>query len=79
MDEKIVIEYSISQKSFHRCSLTEMIARNLGNLINRVQTDYLPVMVFDNIENCDGWLEKNGENLKNYYMYKSYNDEMIVL
>lgn len=79
MEEKVIIEYSISQKSFHRTTITEMIAKNLGQLICRIQTDYLPIMVFDNNDNCDKWLKINGDKLKDYSMYESFTGELVVI
>lgn len=79
MKDKIIIEYSISQKAFHRSTISEMLGRNLGHVISRIQTDYVPVMIFDNIENCDKWLEINGYKLKDYSMYKSLEGETKII
>lgn len=43
--EKYVIEYSVLQKAFHIHTMTEMLEKNLMNVMAEKETDYIPIMI----------------------------------
>lgn len=79
MKDKIVLEFSLSQKAFHRHGLLEMLKNNIANCIDRKQTDYMPIAIFDNLDQCDEWIRDKENDIKNYGMFKSFKGELIVL
>lgn len=50
MKNKFVVEYSLSQDAFHVQSVMEMIKRNINTTLNGQKMDYLPIGIFDTIE-----------------------------
>ena len=51
--DRIVVEYSLKQKAFHKQTFQEMLDRNLRNVLNGRHTDYLPIAIFDDTEEAD--------------------------
>ena len=74
-----MLEYSLSQKSFHRQGFLEMLKNNITNCLERKQTDYMPIAIFENIEDCDEWIKENEGYIKNYGIFKSFKGETIVI
>ena len=55
-----------------------MITNNFNNSIKRIQTDYIPVAIFQTHEEADAFMEKCEEAFKDYTMYKNTNGETVV-
>lgn len=53
----IVVEYSLSQRAFHKLSLEEMVVKNITNALKGVQTDYIPIGIFEKEKTADGFIE----------------------
>lgn len=79
MHNYITLEFSLSQKAFHRSNLIDLAANNASNCWNRKQTDYVLIGVFETEKECDEWKIKHENTLKDYSMFKSFNGEVIVL
>jgi len=77
-DELIVVEFSLSQKCFHKQTLWEMVKTNQENMMRRKQTDYIPVAVFRTNEQADEFILKTKEVIKDYSMYKNIEGETVV-
>lgn len=75
----IVVEFSLSQKSFHKTRLNDMLERNLDNAMRRIQTDYLPVVYCATEELADKFIKGAYDMFKDYQMYKNTNGEMVVI
>ena len=58
MRNYIVVEYSKSQKAFHKQSLFTSVKQNQKNLLSGWNSDYLIVGVFNNHDEADDWLKK---------------------
>lgn len=56
----IVLEFSVSQQAFHAQTVKEMFERNIKNCLLGRKTDYVPIVVFENRDYCDKWIEENG-------------------
>ncbi len=65
----VIIEFSLSQKAFHRTTPAEMIKNNFNMAMERKQTDYLPIGVFDTDEEADNFVDLVGNSIKDYKMY----------
>lgn len=74
----IILEFSLSQRSFHKTTISEMITINFNNAIQRKQTDYLPIAIFNSESEVDTFLERYSEHFKDYSMYKNTNGETVV-
>jgi len=46
MEDSFVIEWSASQKAFHLHKASEMLERNLSNLISSRNSDFVPILSF---------------------------------
>lgn len=77
-NELIVVEFSLSQKCFHKQTGYEMVKTNQENMIRRNQTDYLPIAVFSTNEQADEFISKTKDKVKDYSMYKNTAGETIV-
>lgn len=75
----VVIEFSLSQRSFNRTTVSEMIKNNFNNSIERKQTDYLPIGIFDTDKEADNFIETIGEAFKNYSMFNSCTTGQIIV
>lgn len=53
IEDLIVLEYSPSQKAFHRTTVVEMLKSNIEALAMGKANDYRPVAVFDNEDEYD--------------------------
>lgn len=47
----IVVEFSLSQKVFHKISIEEMLVKNISSSLQKIKTDFIPVAVFQSDEN----------------------------
>ncbi len=74
----IVVEFSLAQKAFHVQTMKEMIVNNLMNVLQRKQTDYVPIAYFESRDQADKFIEENNDKIKDYTLYKSLNGEMLV-
>lgn len=77
-DELFVVEFSLSQRCFHKHTITQMIKTNQENMMKRRQTDYIPVGVFKSNEEADMFISKTKEVIKDYTMYTSIGGRTIV-
>lgn len=50
----IFIEYSKSQKAFHKITLDTMLSNNLHNTFKEIETDYLPIANANDHDEADG-------------------------
>lgn len=50
MKNKFVVEYSLSQDSFHVQSVMDMIKKNINTTLNGQKMDFLPIGIFDTNE-----------------------------
>lgn len=75
---KIVVEFSLSQKCFHRYTVDEMLFQNQRNMMQRKQTDFLPIAIFETIELADEFIELTRDMIKDYPLYESFNGSFIV-
>lgn len=74
----VIVEFSLAQKAFHVQTLKEMVINNLMNVLQRKQTDYVPIAFFETYEEVDKFIQENNEKIKDYTLYKSLNGEMLV-
>jgi hypothetical protein len=72
------VEFSLSQKAFHKSSLEEMVIRNITNTLKRIQTDYVCIGMFESEDIADKHIEGLSKGFKEYSMYKNTNGEMVV-
>lgn len=77
-NEYIVVEFSLSQKCFHKHTVSEMITTNIDNMAKRKQTDYMPIGVFATHDLADEFISKTKERIKDYSMYKDTNGQTVV-
>lgn len=77
--DKIVVEFSLSQKCFHKQTVADMLQQNLESVMNRRQTDYIVIGVFINNSDADTFISKINEVVKNYSMFKNTNGEVVVI
>jgi len=74
----IVVEFSLSQKSFHTQTVEDMFFRNIKNTMQRVQTDYIPIEFFEDQEEADEFVRTADEMIKNYALYKNINGQTVT-
>lgn len=79
IDKIIIIEFSLAQKCFHKQSLTDMLKQNLGNVMIRNQTDYMPIGIALSNEQADKFIETVRKQIKDYTMYKNIEGETVVV
>lgn len=79
MNNLIIVEFSLSQKCFHKHSIQDMVQRNLESVISRQQSDYIPIGYFLSNESADDFIKSNYESIKNYSMFISTQDETLVV
>ncbi len=77
--EKLAVEFSISQKAFHKHPVSDMIKTNLESVLMKKQNDYIPIGFFDTHEQADTFINKHYDKIKNYSIYESINGEMLVV
>lgn len=53
LQDLIVVEYSVKQKSCHKHSLSEMLKTNVDNISRNKSTDYIPIGVFNTHKDAD--------------------------
>jgi len=75
----IAVEFSLSQKCFHKQSLEEMVVRNIENCLKRIQTDYVCIGVFEDEDKADYHIKGLTKGFTDYQMYKNSNGEMVVI
>ncbi|MGZ8227181.1 MAG: hypothetical protein ACXWT3_11155 [Methylococcaceae bacterium] len=46
MEDSFIIEWSASQKAFHLHKASEMLERNLSNIISGHNSDFVPILSF---------------------------------
>ncbi len=78
MNDLIVVEFSISQKAFHKHSVSEMLIRNNQNIIRRQQTDYIPIGIFKTNELANAFIDKIRHIIEDYTLYKSSVGETLL-
>jgi len=74
----IVVEFSVSQKSFHVQTVNEMLVNNLITILKRQQTDFLPVAICETIDEADKFIEGNRKNISDFTIYKDTNGNTVV-
>lgn len=77
-DDYITVEFSLSQKAFHKQSVLNMVINNQSNAIKRKQTDYLVIGIFKTNEEADNFIKKHRDDLKDYSMYKDIEGKSVV-
>lgn len=77
--DKIVVEFSLSQKCFHKQTVADMLQQNLESVMNRSQTDYIVIGVFLNHFDADTFISKTKDVVKDYSMFKNTNGELVVI
>lgn len=77
-NDYIVVEFSMSQKCFHKHTVTSMLQHNIDNMVRRKQTDYMPIGIFENDELADLFITMTKERIKDYSMYKNTNGEIVI-
>lgn len=78
MNNLIVVEFSISQKAFHKHSILEMLLRNNENILKRRQTDYLPITICKTDDEANKTIDKCYDQFKDYTFYKSTVGETLI-
>lgn len=78
-DNLWVVEFSISQKAFHLSTMTEMVKNNILNVMERTQSDYVAIGVFNNTEDADTYIQRCYDDIKNYSLFRSWDKQTIVL
>ncbi len=78
MKELIVVEFSLSQKCFHKHTIGQMIETNQFNMMKRKQTDYVPVGVFNTHDEADKFIAATREVIKDYSMYRDVEGKTVV-
>jgi len=78
MNDLIVVEFSISQKAFHKHSVLEMLLRNNENILKRQQTDYLPIIICKSDDEANEVIKKCYDHFKDYTFYKSTTGETLI-
>jgi len=76
--QSIVVEFSLSQKAFHKQTVYDMIKTNQYNMMQRNQTDYLPVAIFSTHDSADEFIKKTYDAIKDYTMYKDMEGQTVV-
>jgi len=54
----IVLEYSMSLKSFHRTTVDDMLKHNLQKIGAWQETYYVPIGIFESYEACDAFYKE---------------------
>lgn len=75
----IVVEFSLSQRCFHKQSASELLQQNIESIMKRNQTDYIPIGIFDTDQLADLFIEKIRDTIKDYTMFKDTQGNLIVL
>lgn len=78
MNELIFVEFSLSQKAFHKHNIVDMIQRNLESIVFRKQSDYIPVGYFTSDKYADDFIASNYDSFKNYSMYQSTGGDTLI-
>ncbi len=52
----IVVEYSVKQKAFHSHTVKSMLETNIENSLLGVETDYIPIGLFETKNEADEYL-----------------------
>jgi hypothetical protein len=71
--ELIVLEYSPSQDAFHRETLQEYIEKAILAAVDRRQSDWFIIAVFENHEHCDAefpTIQQHAKRINIYYNQK---------
>ena len=78
MSEYIVVEFSLSQKAFNKITMSEMFDKNMGNIMKRKQTDYLPIAFFKTDVDADAFISECSQLIADYSMYQNTSGKQIV-
>lgn len=67
MENKIIVEYSISQKSFFYDTVKNTVVRNINMIIENVNNDYKIIGIVDNIDQALNYINdfKKKLNVRN--------------
>jgi len=60
----IIIEYSHTQKAFHKISFEEMLAKNATNLLADIHPSYIPIAVANTDDIADLIIDKFSKYLE---------------
>lgn len=74
----IVVEFSLSQRCFHKHTVASMLNYNIDNMARRKQTDYMPIGMFATHEEAEVFIALTKERIKDYSMYKNTQGEIVV-
>lgn len=55
--EKIVLEYSLQQKAFHRSNIEDMLTNNMANIYHNRTPGYVPIAILNTDKECDEFME----------------------
>ena len=75
MENKLVLEYSISKKEFNTTTTEGMIKRNMQNILERKQSDFMPIAFFDSIAELTKY-EISIRGISDYPLYEDTNGEL---
>lgn len=78
IDNYIAVEFSLSQKCFHKQSVYEMLETNRKNMMQRVQTDYSVIAILPNNELADKFISMLRSSAKDYSIYKNIEGDLVV-
>jgi len=73
-----VVEFSLSQRCFHKHTVEAMLETNKFNMMKRKQTDYSTIGIFQTSELADEFILLTKELIKDYSMYKNAEGEILV-
>jgi len=73
-----VVEFSLSQRCFHKHTVEQMLETNQFNMMKRKQTDYIPVGIFPTNELADNFISEAKEVVKDYSMYTGTDGKTMV-
>jgi hypothetical protein len=76
-DNYYVVEFSVSQRAFHTHTVKEMIKKNVTNLTDGKQSDFMVIGMFENKALADTFIHKY-KALDKQFMFTDYRGEKII-
>lgn len=64
-NKMIAVEFSLSQRCFHKHTVKSMLETNTMNMVLRKQTDYVPIGLFQTHEIADQFIDNMKVSIKN--------------
>jgi hypothetical protein len=78
MKQKWCIEYSFAKNTFDTLPLDQVLKINLENFNNGIQTDFMPLWLFETKEAADYFIDQIKDTVYKSVLFIDLNDNLCV-